>query len=149
MYMLRNLDGDEGDGLGGRPPYRRPPGLCAPHPYAHIPLLPSDYSLRRTLALSSRRWRRATFAPYSIFVHIASNYVGVWLAKGLSAWKMRIPFMKRSFSLDPGPFSTKEHVLVTISAASGVTYNLEYTPISMSELCFGQPIHGDIAVAFI
>ena len=52
-------------------------------------------------------------------------------------------------SLNPGPFSTKEHVLVTISAASGATYNLGYTPISMSELYFGERVNGAVAVFFM
>lgn len=58
---------------------------------------------------------RTTYAPYSIFfVQIASNYAGEWLAKVLPAWEVRIPFTKKSFNLNPGPFSVKEHVMVTI-----------------------------------
>ncbi|KAG8409346.1 OPT super [Metarhizium acridum] len=93
--------------------------------------------------LSQMAHFRTTYAPYSVFfVQIASNYVGVWLAKVLPARRVRIPFTRHGFSLNPGPFSTKEHVLVTISAASGATYNLGYTPISMSELYFGERVNG-------
>lgn len=100
--------------------------------------------------LSQMAHYRTTYAPYSVFfVQIASNYVGAWLAKILPAWEIRIPFTKFSFNLNPGPFSTKEHVLVTISAASGATYNLGYTPISMSELYFGQPVNGAVAIFFM
>lgn len=100
--------------------------------------------------LSQMSHFRTTYAPYSVFfVQIASNYVGVWLAKVLPAWEVKIPFTKKSFNLNPGPFSTKEHVLVTISAASGATYNLGYTPISMSELYFGQPVNGAVATFFM
>ncbi|KID83678.1 Oligopeptide transporter OPT superfamily [Metarhizium guizhouense ARSEF 977] len=100
--------------------------------------------------LSQMAHFRTTYAPYSVFfVQIASNYVGVWLAKVLPAWRVRIPLTRYGFSLNPGPFSTKEHVLVTISAASGATYNLGYTPISMSELYFGERVNGAVAVFFM
>lgn len=100
--------------------------------------------------LSQMSHFRTTSAPYSVFfVQIASNYVGKWLAHVLPAWEIKIPFTKKSFNLNPGPFSTKEHVLVTISAASGATYNLGYTPISMSELYFNEPVNGAVATFFM
>jgi hypothetical protein len=68
---------------------------------------------------------RTTYAPYSVFfVQILSNYAGLWLAKILPAKTIRLPFTKYGFSLNPGPWNSKEHVLVTISSASGATYNL-------------------------
>lgn len=93
---------------------------------------------------------RTTYAPYSVFfVQIASSYLGDWLAKVLPAWEVGIPFTKWSFNLNHGPFSVKEHVLVTISAASGATYNLGYTPISMSELYFDHRVHPAVAIFFM
>ena len=93
---------------------------------------------------------RTTYAPYSIFfVQIGANYMGDWLAKCLPAWEIRIPFSKRSFNLNPGPFSVKEHVLITIAAASGATYNLAWTPISLSELYFGHKINPVVAIPFM
>jgi hypothetical protein len=75
--------------------------------------------------LSQMSHFRTTYAPYSVlFVQIASNYAGLWLAKILPALYVRVPFTKYGFNLNPGPWSVKEHVLVTISAASGATYNL-------------------------
>lgn len=100
--------------------------------------------------LSQMAQFRTTFAPYSIFfVQIASNYAGIWLAKFLPSKYVKVPFTRWSFSLNPGPFSTKEHVLVTISAASGATYNLGYTPIVIAELYFGHRINGAVAVFFM
>jgi len=65
---------------------------------------------------------RTTYVPYSVFfVQIASNYFGIWLAKVLPAWNVRLPFASYKFNLNPGPWSVKEHVLITISAASGGT----------------------------
>jgi hypothetical protein len=93
---------------------------------------------------------RTTSAPYSVFfVQIASNYVGMWLAKVLPTKVFRVPFTKFEFSLNPGPWSVKEHVLVTISAASGATYNLAYAPVSIAELYFGQPMNPAIAIFFM
>lgn len=92
---------------------------------------------------------RTTSAPYSVFfVQICSNYVGIWLAKVLPAKTIWLPF-GGSFSLNPGPWGTKEHVLVTISAASGATYNLAYAPISIAELYFGITINPAIAIFFM
>ncbi|KFZ23947.1 hypothetical protein V502_01571 [Pseudogymnoascus sp. VKM F-4520 (FW-2644)] len=93
---------------------------------------------------------RTTYAPYSVFfVQILSNYLGLWLAKILPEKTIRLPFTKYGFSLNPGPWNSKEHVLVTISAASGATYNLAYGPISMAELYFGIRINPAVAIFFM
>lgn len=93
---------------------------------------------------------RTTYAPYSVFfVQIASSYAGVWLEKVLPAWQVNVPFTKWGFNLNPGPFSVKEHVLITISAASGATYNLGYAPISMAELYFNSKVHPAVAIFFM
>lgn len=93
---------------------------------------------------------RTTFAPYSVFfVQIASSYAGTWLADVLPAWTVKVPFTSWGFSLNPGPFSVKEHVLITISAASGATYNMGYAPISMAELYFGQRVNPAVAIFFM
>lgn len=64
---------------------------------------------------------RTSYAPYSVFfVQIASNYVGIWLAKVIPAKYIQFPFTSYGFDLNPGPWNSKEHVLVTISAASGI-----------------------------
>ncbi|POS86206.1 OPT superfamily oligopeptide transporter [Erysiphe pulchra] len=100
--------------------------------------------------LSQMSHYRTTYAPYSIFfVQIASDYVGQWLAKVLPCWNVKIPFTKYSFNLNPGPWSVKEHVLVTLSAASGATYNLAYAPISIAELYFGERINPIVAIVFM
>lgn len=93
---------------------------------------------------------RTTYAPYSVFfVQIASSYLGEWLARILPATQIRFPFTKWGFNLNPGPFSVKEHVLITISAASGATYNLGYTPISMAELYFDYRVNPAVAIFFM
>ena len=100
--------------------------------------------------LSQMSHFRTTSAPYSVFfVQIAANYVGIWLAKVLPAWIVKVPFTKYGFNLNPGPWSVKEHVLVTISAASGATYNLAYAPVSIAELYFNQKMNAGVAIVFM
>lgn len=77
--------------------------------------------------LSQMSHYRTTQAPYSVFfVQIACHYVGHGLARVLPAWQVKLPF-GYGFNLNPAPWSIKEHVLVTLTAASGATYNLGYT----------------------
>lgn len=83
------------------------------------------------------------------FVQIASHYAGIWLAKVLPAWEIKVPFTKLSFNLNPGPWSIKEHVLVTISAASGATSDAASTPISMAQLYYGDKIPAAACIFFM
>ncbi|KAJ5937163.1 hypothetical protein N7454_004818 [Penicillium verhagenii] len=100
--------------------------------------------------LSQMSHFRTTSAPYSVFfVQIACHYVGHFLAKILPAWTIRLPGTKWSFSLNPGPWSIKEHVLVTVTAASGATYNLAYAPIVLAELWYGTRINPAVAIFFM
>ncbi|KKA17860.1 Sexual differentiation process protein ISP4 [Rasamsonia emersonii CBS 393.64] len=100
--------------------------------------------------LSQMSYFRTTQAPYSIFfVQIACHYLGHFLARVLPATVVRVPFTKWSFSLNPGPWSIKEHVLVTVTAASGATYNLGFYPISLAELYYGEKVHPAVAIFFM
>ncbi|KAJ4376159.1 OPT super [Neocucurbitaria cava] len=99
--------------------------------------------------LSQMSYFRTTYAPYSVFfVQIASHYAGHFLADHLPAWQVRLPF-GYGFNLNPAPWSIKEHVLVTLTAASGATYNLAYAPICMAELFYGTKINPGVAVFFM
>ncbi|KAH7081306.1 putative OPT oligopeptide transporter [Paraphoma chrysanthemicola] len=99
--------------------------------------------------LSQMSHFRTTQAPYSIFfVQIACHYAGHFLADYLPAWTVKLPF-GCSFNLNPAPWSIKEHVLVTLTAASGATYNLAYTPISMAELYYDTKIDPAVAIFFM
>ncbi|KAI1083117.1 OPT superfamily oligopeptide transporter [Whalleya microplaca] len=100
--------------------------------------------------LSQMNSFRTTYAPYSVFfVQIAANYVGLWLARVLPERPIRVPFTSWSFSLNPGPWSSKEHVLVTITAASGATGNQGTTPIAVGELYFNERLHPAAAIFFM
>lgn len=102
--------------------------------------------------LSQMNSFRTTYAPYSVFfVQIASNYVGLWLARSLPAWIVHIPGTPKSwaFSLNPGPWSIKEHVLVTVTAASGANGNQGATSIAIADLYYGQKVHPAAAIFFM
>jgi OPT family small oligopeptide transporter len=99
--------------------------------------------------LSQMSHFRTRQAPYSIFfVQICCHYAGHLLAKRLPAWQVRLPF-GYGFNLNPAPWSIKEHVLVTLTAASGATYNLGYAPISIAELFYNTRIHPAVAIFFM
>lgn len=55
-----------------------------------------------------------------ISVQVATLPVGRFMAKTLPTTKFRLPgFGSREFSLNPGPFNVKEHVLISIFANAG------------------------------
>ncbi|KAL1846380.1 OPT superfamily [Paecilomyces lecythidis] len=100
--------------------------------------------------LSQMSHFRTTQAPYSVFfVQIACHYVGHFFARTIPAVIIRIPFTRWSFSTNPGPWSIKEHVLVTLTAASGATYNLGFAPIAMAELYYGEKVNPAVAIFFM
>ncbi|XP_042404526.1 oligopeptide transporter 5-like [Zingiber officinale] len=55
----------------------------------------------------------------SVCVQIVALPIGRWMARTLPATVVRLPFTRWGFSLNPGPFTMKEHVLITILASSG------------------------------
>ncbi|KAJ6001753.1 hypothetical protein N7522_006980 [Penicillium canescens] len=100
--------------------------------------------------LSQMSYFRTTKAPYSVFfVQIACHYAGHFLARVLPTWNIGIPGTRFSFNLNPAPWSIKEHVLVTLTAASGATYNLGYVPIVLAELWYGERINPAVAIFFM
>ncbi|XP_021833452.1 oligopeptide transporter 4-like [Prunus avium] len=60
-----------------------------------------------------------------ITVQVSTLPIGHFMAKVLPTNKFHIPgFGSRSFSLNPGPFNIKEHVLITIFANAGSAFGL-------------------------
>ncbi|CAN6597051.1 oligopeptide transporter 1 [Trichomonascus vanleenenianus] len=91
---------------------------------------------------------RTTSAAYSIFfVQIASHWCGKWMAKVLPNKEVKI--WRWKFNLNPGPWSIKENVAITLSAASGATSNQGTTPISLAEVYYGDKVHPAIAIFFM
>lgn len=71
------------------------------------------------------------------------------MAAVLPGTEYRIPFTTKKFSLNPGPWNVKEHVLVTITAASGATSSIAANPIVLADLYYGEKIHPFYAMLFM
>ncbi|CAH9105194.1 unnamed protein product [Cuscuta epithymum] len=70
-------------------------------------------------------YRKEPLVITQITVQVATLPIGRFMAAALPATKFRIPgFGSREFSLNPGPFNMKEHVLITIfgNVGSGTAY---------------------------
>ncbi|XBH90197.1 hypothetical protein VPH35_081930 [Triticum aestivum] len=57
----------------------------------------------------------------TVLVQIATLPIGRFMASALPAKLIRVPLIGWSFSLNPGPFSLKEHCLITIFAGAGAS----------------------------
>ncbi len=58
----------------------------------------------------------------AIAAQVASLPIGKFMAATLPTRPFRLPFTKWEFSLNPGPFNMKEHVLITIFANAGSAF---------------------------
>ncbi|KAG2181569.1 hypothetical protein INT44_008384 [Umbelopsis vinacea] len=98
--------------------------------------------------VSQLSWFRTTSAPYSVFfVQIVTHWAGKWLARVLPNKVINLYLF--SFNLNPGPFSRKEHVLITLSASAGATSNLGEIIVSVKELFYDEYMHPVAAIAFM
>eukprot|EP01018_Ginkgo_biloba_P001644 Gb_01018 [translate_table: standard] len=57
-----------------------------------------------------------------ISIQVAALPVGKFMARYLPARNIHLPLINRQFTLNPGPFSMKEHVLITIFANAGAAF---------------------------
>ncbi|KAG7883766.1 hypothetical protein KL938_002351 [Ogataea parapolymorpha] len=91
---------------------------------------------------------RTTSAPYSIlFVQFLSDPAGRWLARVLP--RKTVNLLGFRFNLNPGPWSIKESVLVTLTAASGATGNQGTAGLSLSEIYYDRKVHPLVALIFM
>ncbi|OMO57515.1 Oligopeptide transporter OPT superfamily [Corchorus olitorius] len=68
-------------------------------------------------------YRSEPLTVTQITVQVATLPIGRFMASTLPTTKFRIPgFGSREFSLNPGPFNMKEHVLITIFANAGAAF---------------------------
>ncbi|KAG0024539.1 hypothetical protein BGZ82_010426 [Podila clonocystis] len=90
--------------------------------------------------ISQIAWFRTTAASYSMFfVQIVSFWLGNLLARVLPAKEINLYFFK--FNLNPGPFSIKEHVLITLAASAGATSNLGEIIVSVKDIFYQEQMH--------
>ncbi|GMP73519.1 hypothetical protein CsSME_00031252 [Camellia sinensis var. sinensis] len=77
----------------------------------------------------------------SVSAQIAVLPIGKLMASYLPNKSIRIPATKWSFSLNPGPFNLKEHVLITIFANSGSNYVLAVGIITIVKAFYHRQLH--------
>ncbi|XP_024156239.1 oligopeptide transporter 1 [Rosa chinensis] len=66
-------------------------------------------------------YRRNPLSVGSVSAQILVLPLGKLMAATLPTNQLRVPFTKWTFSMNPGPFNLKEHVLITIFASSGAS----------------------------
>ncbi|KAF5730459.1 oligopeptide transporter 1-like [Tripterygium wilfordii] len=67
--------------------------------------------------------------------------IGKLMARTLPKRDIRVPFTKWSFSLNPGPFNMKEHVLITIFAGCGANTAYAVHIITSVKAYYHRPLH--------
>ncbi|KAI9070728.1 hypothetical protein K1719_047307 [Acacia pycnantha] len=77
----------------------------------------------------------------SVSAQIVSLPLGKLLAATLPKKKIRVPLTKWSFSPNPGPFTLKEHVLITIFASSGSSGVYAINIITIVKAFYHRSIH--------
>ncbi|KIY68861.1 OPT oligopeptide transporter [Cylindrobasidium torrendii FP15055 ss-10] len=91
---------------------------------------------------------RTTSATFSVFFVILTSWpFGRALARVLPAWRISLGPLG-SFSLNPGPFSTKEHVLIGMAANAGASGNwATYLPAN-AKIYYDIDMHPAVALFF-
>ncbi|CAG8704121.1 2547_t:CDS:10, partial [Acaulospora morrowiae] len=88
-------------------------------------------------AVSEFYYFRSNGGGYSIFFVLLVSYVlGIWMAQVLP--KDEIRFYKWKFSMNPGPFNVKEHVLISVAAGAGGFSAYGTDIIAIQELFYDQ-----------
>ncbi|KAF9314644.1 hypothetical protein BGZ91_005954 [Linnemannia elongata] len=99
--------------------------------------------------ISQISWFRTTAASYSMFfVQIVSYWLGTLMARTLPTQDINL-FGFFRFSLNPGPFSIKEHVLITISASAGASLNLGEIVVAVKDIFYEEKMHPLAAVCLM
>ncbi|EJU02221.1 OPT oligopeptide transporter [Dacryopinax primogenitus] len=98
--------------------------------------------------LSQMGWFRTTHAPFSTFiVAIASHYFGRWWEQLMPNWNIR--FGPWTWSLNPGPFGIKEHVLIVLTAGAGAHSNMGEILVSVKEIFYQEQMNPLYAILFM
>ncbi|CAG8387696.1 unnamed protein product [Penicillium salamii] len=89
--------------------------------------------------ISQLSYFRTTYAPFPVFfVILASDPLGRFLARVLPNYK--VPLGRYSFSLNPGPWSTKEHAIVGLAANAGSQGQWAMRPLLIDDPEFIFPL---------
>lgn len=77
----------------------------------------------------------------SVSAQIVTLPLGKFMAAVLPEKQIKIPCTKWSFSLNPGPFNLKEHVLITIFASTGASGVYAVSIITAVKAFYRRPLH--------
>ncbi|GAV59662.1 OPT domain-containing protein [Cephalotus follicularis] len=77
----------------------------------------------------------------SVTAQILTLPMGNLMAATLPTKKFRVPFTKWTFSLNPGPFNLKEHVLITIFANCGASSVYAVNIITIVKAFYHRSLH--------
>ncbi|KAF4368814.1 hypothetical protein F8388_021426 [Cannabis sativa] len=86
-------------------------------------------------------YRQNALYVSSVSAQIVVLPVGMFMAAKLPNKSIRIPVLNWSFSLNPGPFNLKEHVLITIFANSGSNSVYAVNIITIVKAFYFRDIH--------
>lgn len=77
----------------------------------------------------------------SVSAQIVVLPLGKFMATTLPTTAVKVPFTSWSFSLNPGPFNMKEHVLITIFANAGGLYVYAVNIVTIAIAFYGMKLH--------
>ncbi|PKA47525.1 Oligopeptide transporter 5 [Apostasia shenzhenica] len=77
----------------------------------------------------------------SVCMQIITLPIGRFLAATLPEKEIRLPFTNWSFSLNPGPFTMKEHSLITIFAGAGSSGVYAIYTVTIVKAFYHREIH--------
>ncbi|ESR65874.1 hypothetical protein WN944_002272 [Citrus x changshan-huyou] len=94
-------------------------------------------------------YRQNQLSVGSVSAQILVLPIGKLMAATLPTKQMRVPFTKWSFSLNPGPFNLKEHVLITIFAGCGASGVYAVNIITIVKAFYNRSLHPVAAMLLV
>lgn len=94
-------------------------------------------------------YRQNPLSISSVCVQIAVLPLGKLMAATFPTKSIHIPMTKWSFSLNPGPFNSKEHVLITIFASTGSSSVYAVNIITIVKAFYHRGLHPFAAMLLI
>lgn len=86
-------------------------------------------------------YRQNQLAISAVAAQIVTLPVGKFMARVLPTTTFRVPMTTWSFSFNPGPFSLKEHVLITIFANCGAGGVYAVGIVNIVKVFYHRPLH--------
>ncbi len=94
-------------------------------------------------------YRSNQLSVTAVSAQIVTLPLGKLMASTLPKKQIKIPLTKWSFSLNPGPFNLKEHVLITIFASAGTGGVYAVSIITSVKAFYRRPLHPVAAMLLV